>query len=208
MSSANILWSTERTSPFFVSSGTLSAAPVVAANSEESFTIAVPAGPAITSSSRIAASRLVCNRARSYLSVGAQRSSARKAIETPSAPQEKTDADEPSALASAALPEPSTRSAPTNERVQLIIDSLQNYDLIKPIPVIIDSLADKIFTAEAPDLNLSISENSFGGALLLLKDRIAKVYEEYRMKKILDPGQVRQLEILQAHIGKAKRSWR
>jgi hypothetical protein len=81
MNSANILWSTERTSLAFVSAGTRFAAPIVATNSEESFTIAVPAEPAIISSSRMVASRLVSNRARSYLSIGAQHSPTPKAIE-------------------------------------------------------------------------------------------------------------------------------
>ena len=38
----------------------------------------------------------------------------------------------------------------------MAIDSLQGYDLVKPIPVLIEFLGDKVFVAEAPDLNLSI----------------------------------------------------
>lgn len=36
------------------------------------------------------------------------------------------------------------------ERIELAIDSIQGYDLIKSIPVLIESLGDKVFVAEAP----------------------------------------------------------
>jgi len=42
----------------------------------------------------------------------------------------------------------------------------------------------------------------------LLKDRIVTIYEKYWMKKTLDPGLARRLEILQTYIRKAKRNWR
>jgi hypothetical protein len=101
----------------------------------------------------------------------------------------------------------SAKPAPRNEREQLVIDSLQNYDLLKSIPVVIETLGDKIFTAGAPDLNISISDNSFGGALLLLKERITTIYEEYRMKRTLDLEQERCFNILQTYIGKTRRNW-
>jgi hypothetical protein len=208
MDSTRIFWSTIRTSLLYVAAGSQSAARVLSTRSEESFTIAVSLGAAIVTSSRTAPPRLISNRARSHLSVEVQcLPDDNKTIAVPSVSQEKAEANDTDALASVALPEAPAQPAPRNERVQLIIDSLQNYDLIKPISVVVDSLADKIFTAEAPDLNLSISENSLGGALLLLKDRIATIYEEYRMKKTLDPEQARRFEILQTYIGKTKRSW-
>jgi hypothetical protein len=122
--------------------------------------------------------------------------------------EERAEVDDPDDPPNAVSDEYPVKPAPKNERVQLVIDSLQNYELIKPIPVVVESLGDKIFTAEAPDLNLSMSEGSLGGALLLLKDRITTIYEEYRMKKIVDPEQARRLEVLQLYIGKAKRNWR
>lgn len=209
MDSGHIFWSTIRTSLLYVAAGAQSAARVLSTSSEESFTIAVSLGTAIVTSSRTAPPRPISNRARPHLSLEVQcppdndKTNAVSPIL-----QEKTEVDDSVVLASVALPEAPAQPAPRNERVQLIIDSLQNYDLIKPIPVVVDSLADKIFTAKALDLNLSISENSLGGALLLLKDRIATIYEEYRMKKTLDPEQARDLEILQTYIGKAKRNWR
>jgi hypothetical protein len=95
-----------------------------------------------------------------------------------------TDAD---ARANAAPDEDFAKPPPRNDRIDLVIDSLQNYEVIKPIPVVIGSLGGKIFTAEAPDLSVSTCENSQGAALLLLKDHITTLYEEYRMKTTLNP---------------------
>lgn len=208
MDSANIFWSTIRTSPIFIAGRSQVTSGVLNTSSEESFTIATPVGAAIITSSRIAASRLRSNRAGSYLSLEVQRSPAPKAVTVSPASLERAEVDEASAFAKAVSDAAAAPPTPRNQRVQLTIDSLQNYDLIRPIPVIVDSLADKIFTAEVPDLNLSISEGSLGGALLFLKDRITTIYEEYRMKKTLDPEQARRLEMLQTYIGKTKRNWR
>lgn len=93
------------------------------------------------------------------------------------------------------------------ERVHLTIDSLQNYELIEPIPVVIDPLGDRVFVAETPDLNISITGSSIGGAFLQLKDQISAIYENYRSKKFLDPERKRQLKMLETYIGKPKRAW-
>jgi hypothetical protein len=74
--------------------------------------------------------------------------------------------------------------------------------------VVLESFGDKIYTAEAPDLELSASDNTLGDALLLLKDQITTVYEEYRMKKTMNREQSRRFETLQTYIGKTKRNWR
>jgi hypothetical protein len=115
-------------------------------------------------------------------------------------------ADTPDFVATAAsaetLPKPSRA-----ERIELAIDSLQNYELIKPIPVLIESLGDKVFVAEAPDLNVSTTGNSVGAAFLLLKDHIITTYEGYRSKKGLDSERTRQLGIFDKYIGKTKRHW-
>ncbi len=89
----------------------------------------------------------------------------------------------------------------------MTIESLQNYELIKPIPVIVEPLGDKIFVAEVPEMDLSITGNSVGDTLILLKDHIATVYEGLRIKKNLDTERTRQLRMLEAHIGKSRRSW-
>jgi hypothetical protein len=93
------------------------------------------------------------------------------------------------------------------ERIQLAIDSLQNYEILKPIPVLVESLGDTVFVAEAPDLNVSITGNSVGSAFLLLKDHIINIYEGYRSKKGLDSERARQLLIFDEYIGKTRRHW-
>jgi hypothetical protein len=75
------------------------------------------------------------------------------------------------------------------ERIELAIDSIQGYDLIKPIPVLIESLGDKVFVAEAPDLNLSTTGNSVGS------------------KKGPDPQRTQQLAASEQYIGKPPRHW-
>jgi hypothetical protein len=93
------------------------------------------------------------------------------------------------------------------ERIELAIDSIQGYDPIKPIPVLIESLGDKVFVAEAPDLNLSTSGNSVGAAFLLLKEHIVTTYEGDRGKKGPDPQRTQQLAALEQYIGKPRRHW-
>jgi predicted RNase H-like HicB family nuclease len=73
--------------------------------------------------------------------------------------------------------------------------------------VLIESLGDKVFVAEAPDLNLSTSGNSVGAAFLMLKEQIAATYEGYRSKKGLDSERTRQLAVMDRYIGKTKRHW-
>jgi predicted RNase H-like HicB family nuclease len=93
------------------------------------------------------------------------------------------------------------------ERIELAIDSIQGYDLIKPIPVLIESLGDKVFVAEAPDLNLSTTGNSVGAAFLALKEQIITTYEGDRSKKGPDPQRTQQLAALEQYIGKPRRHW-
>ena len=93
------------------------------------------------------------------------------------------------------------------ERIELAIDSIQGYDLIKPIPVLIESLGDKVFVAEAPALNLSTTGNSVGAAFLMLKEQIITTYEGDRSKKGPDPQRTQQLAALEQYIGKPRRHW-
>jgi hypothetical protein len=100
-------------------------------------------------------------------------------------------------------PRPPSRT----DKVELTIDSLQNYELLKPIRVIVDSLGDKVFVAEAPDLNVSTTGNSVGGALILLKDHISTIYEGYTSKKNLDGERTRQFKVFETYIGRPRRNW-
>jgi hypothetical protein len=108
------------------------------------------------------------------------------------------------------IPTPATESTPKlpkAERIELAIDSLSNYELIKPIPVLIEALGDKVFLAEAPDLNVSTTGSSVGAAFLLLKEQVIATYEGHRGKKGLDAERMRQLAALDQHIGKPRRHW-
>jgi hypothetical protein len=106
------------------------------------------------------------------------------------------------------VPQPKPAPKATKiERIELAIDSIQGYDLIKPIPVLIESLGDKVFVAEAPDLNLSTSGNSVGAAFLLLKEHIVTSYEGDRSKKGPEAQRTQQLATLEQYIGKPRRHW-
>lgn len=93
------------------------------------------------------------------------------------------------------------------DKVELTIDSLQNYELFKPIRVVVESLGDKVFVAEAPDLNVSTTGNSVGGALILLKNHISTIYEGYTSKKNLDSERARQFKVFETYIGRPRRNW-
>jgi hypothetical protein len=96
---------------------------------------------------------------------------------------------------------------PRQDKIELTIDSLQNYELLKPIRVVVESLGDKVFVAEAPDLNVSTSGTSVGGALILLKDHISTIYEGYTSKKNLDSERARQFKTFETYIGRPRRNW-
>ena len=101
----------------------------------------------------------------------------------------------------------SPKPPPRTDKLELTIDSLQNYELLKPIRVIVESLGDKVFVAEAPDLNVSTSGNSVGGTLILLKDHVSTIYEGYTSKKNLDGERARQFKVFETYIGRPKRNW-
>lgn len=92
-------------------------------------------------------------------------------------------------------------------RIEMEIDSLPHYDLLKPIPVVIEPLDDRMFAAQAPALQISANGSSIGAAFLQLKEQIAATYEQCRQKSTLTPERLRQLGLFQAYIGKPKRGW-
>ena len=103
-----------------------------------------------------------------------------------------------------------TQTAPKPARlgkIELAIDSLTNYDLLKPITVFIEPLGDTVFVAEAPDLNLSTTGSSVGAAFLLLKEQVITTYEGYRNKKGADADRARQLAAFEQYVGKPRRHW-
>jgi hypothetical protein len=92
-------------------------------------------------------------------------------------------------------------------RVELTIDSLRTYDLSRPIPVVVESLGERNYVAEMPDLNLSVSASNPSEIIITLKDRIAQVYDGLRILKHPDAEQARQLRILETYIVKTRRGW-
>ncbi len=92
-------------------------------------------------------------------------------------------------------------------RVELTIDSLRNYELVKPIPVLVESLGERHYVAEVPDLNITTSASNLSEILIVLKDSVTQTYDKLRIRRNLDSEQVRQLKILESYIGKSKRSW-
>ena len=110
-------------------------------------------------------------------------------------------------LADAVPPAGSPKPPSAISRVELTIDSLRNYELTRPIPVVVESLGERNFVAEMPELNISTTASNPSDILITLKDRIAQVYDGLRIKKNLDTEQARQLRLLETCIGRSRRSW-
>ena len=88
------------------------------------------------------------------------------------------------------------------------IETLDNYELLRFIPVTIEPLADRVFVAEAADLNLTITGQTAEDAIQLLKELLIRVYEGNRSKRHhLDVGGRRQQRTLETYIGRPKGSW-
>lgn len=210
MRSGDILYASSRTSALLM----CSASPVTASASFHDTSTSGVFTAAVSASSAPITSNLICRSRRQ--SNGVQRSRwnfTRPSVtiapvpvpapaSTPAPPRlvsEPPKADSPSATAA-------PKSSKT-ERIALAIDSLNNYELIKPIPVLIESLGDKVFVAESPDLNVSTTGNSVGAAFLLLKEQIITAYEGHRNKKGSDSERARQLSDFEQYIGKPRRHW-
>ena len=106
----------------------------------------------------------------------------------------------------APAPDHPKRSSAT-ARDELTINSLRNYELFRPIPVVVESLGDRHYVGEVADLNISTSASSLSDILIILKDRVTQTYDGLRLKKNLDTEQARQLRILETYIGRSRRSW-
>jgi hypothetical protein len=77
------------------------------------------------------------------------------------------------------------RRAPASgqgDSIELIIDKLPRHALVKPIPVTISPLGDRVFIASTPDLDITVTGNSLSDALLLLKQQLESTYESLRGK--------------------------
>jgi hypothetical protein len=127
---------------------------------------------------------------------------------TPS--QQPSDSSEPSAEPAAAeAPQAEGPSAAPGQSdgIDLIIDKLPRHGLIKPIPVTIAPLGDRVFVASTSDLDITVTGNSLSDALLLLKQQLESTYESLR-NKASTKEQERQLSRMRAYIqdGRAGKS--
>ena len=185
---------------------------MISTGTEATFTSGASATTIMISSNRNAASQWPSGRAGRPPAVGVHRhvTANPEALTPTSAPLEGPDIgfQDSSGPVEAAAPVIDQPKPPTRiDKIELTIDSLQNYELLKPIRVVVESLGDKVFVAEAPDLNVSTTGNSVGGALILLKDHISTVYEGYTSKKNLDGERTRQFKVFDAYIGRPRRNW-
>jgi hypothetical protein len=215
MSDPNIMHSTLSSAKVFVSTASRASTSrlVPDTSADGAFTMAAGAATALTSTNRTSFSRIVTNRARSSLRVsfqaprpvegGAVSLEASRTLET----EEVTPPGPPNVLPEADIPAPAPKKSARAEKIELAIDKLPNHELIKPIPVLIESLGDKVFIAEVPGLDISITGNSMGGVLLQLKEHIANIYEAQRASNNLKPEAARQLKVLETYIGKTRRNW-
>jgi hypothetical protein len=85
------------------------------------------------------------------------------------------------------------------DSIDLIIDKLPRHALVKPIPVTISPLGDRVFIASTPDLDVTVTGNSLSDALLLLKQQLESTYESLR-GKATGREEERQLKRLRDYI--------
>ena len=194
---------------------------------EELVTTVVLASTAMVNLDRTAASRLLSSRARRSLWARVQDSltvvegmsatrgpSARPDANTinedgasgavnADAPADAVNADGLADAAAASLSKPISGTS----RVELTIDSLRTYELVKPIPVFVEALGERHYVAEVADLNITTSASSLSEILIVLKDSVTQTYDRLRIRKNLEPEQARQLKMLETYIGKSKRGW-
>lgn len=120
----------------------------------------------------------------------------RKRPREPSEPPVST-----SDAASDAAPAQDRPDAPRQgDGIDLIIDKLPRHKLVKPVPVSIAPLGDRVFVASAPDLDITVTGNSLSDALLLLKQNLETSYDSLRQGASRNKEQERQLERLRAYI--------
>jgi hypothetical protein len=111
------------------------------------------------------------------------------------------------AITAAVAPARPAKAASAISRIELAIDSLRTYDLVRPIPVVVEVLSERNYVAEMPDLNISISASNQSDIIIILKDRIAQIYDGLRLLKHLDAEQSRQLKVLESYIARTRRGW-
>jgi hypothetical protein len=184
-------------------------APVVKATTEDVFMLAATPTTGPSSSALVPASRRTSNREQRQLRFTA---GAAGPVEAPVLTAWPADAAAP--VAADGLPAadaaPAADGAPPAllQKYSTHIEALDNYELLRFIPVTIEPLGDRVFVAEAADLNLSITGQTAEDAVQLLKELLVRVYEGNRSKRHhLDAERRRQQRTLETYIGRPKGSW-
>jgi hypothetical protein len=122
-------------------------------------------------------------------------------------PPEPSARAEPSAEPAADAKPPQGQDSPAApgqvDGIDLIIDKLPRHGLVKPIPVTIAPLGDRVFVASTPDLDITVTGNSLSDALLLLKQQLETTYESLRTKASTKE-QERQLSRMRAYIQESR----
>ena len=214
MTDPNIVHSTSSAAKVFVSTASRPSTSLSLLDTSAAgcFMMRAVAATALTSTSRAGFSRILTNRARGSLWVSSQ-SPRPEGAAVPREPTQTLVTEEAASSNPRDLPPepasftPAPKKLAGAEKIELVIDKLPNHELIKPIPVLIESLGDKVFIAEVPGLDISITGNSMGGVLLQLKEHITSIYEANRTSNNLKPEAARQLKVLETYIGKTRRNW-
>jgi hypothetical protein len=229
MTSNNIVYSTSATATIIISTSSLSSMGVLLLDTSADGMLTMTAGVStvVTSSNGIPSTRISTGLSRPSLRVrfghglpieaaSTRNPPRRPAIEEaepgnrsntgPAGPGDGESGGPRAGSAETDTPPPPRKSARA-EKIELAIDKLPNHELIKPIPVLIESLGDKVFIAEALDLEISITGSSMGGVLLQLKEHIANIYEGHRASNNLKPEAARQLKAMEGYIGRTRRNW-
>ncbi len=129
---------------------------MISTGTEATFTSGASATTIMISSNRNAASQWPSGRAGRPPAVGVHRhvTANPEALTPTSAPLEGPDigVQDSSGPVEAAAPVIDQPKPPTRiDKIELTIDSLQNYELLKPIRVVVESLGDKVFVLEGRD---------------------------------------------------------
>jgi len=97
-------------------------------------------------------------------------------------------------------PEMAQETSVETHRIELIIDSLTRHELIEAIPVTVESLGDRVFTATVSALNLVGTGNTLGDALIVVKEQIEIQYEQLMKASERDSDEKKHFEYLQSHV--------
>jgi hypothetical protein len=125
----------------------------------------------------------------------------------PSHTPNRNDKPQPLSAASDGPVDQRAETAAHPHRIELSIDSLPNYLLIEPIPVVIDPVGDAAYTAWVRNLDTNATGQSVVEALLMLKERIAFVYEDLNSRAHLTSEQRATLQMLHTYIAPKKPEW-